>query len=129
MSGSPYGAGFNVSSGGGNQNITGSYTEGARLKLLCNPMTGNSNPYSRLNASCFALPSVGSIGLESGVNYLTGPGINNWDLSLLKEFAVKARVHFQFRVDAFNVWNYTQFSGINATLNAPDLTGACTNSH
>jgi len=77
MRGSPYGAGFNVSSGGGNQNITGSYTEGARLKLLCNPMAGNSNPYSRLSASCFALPSVGSIGLESGVNYLTGPGINN----------------------------------------------------
>ena len=72
---------------------------------------------------------MGSIGLESGVNYLTGPGINNWNLSLLKEFAVKARVHFQFRVDAFNVWNHTQFSGINATLNAPDLTGAFTNSH
>jgi hypothetical protein len=127
MTGTPYNPGFNVSSGGGSQNITGSYTEGARLKLLCNPMTGNSGPYARLNASCFALPSVGSIGLESGYNYLTGPGINNWDLSLLKEFALKERVHFQFRVDAFNVWNHTQFSGVNATLNAPNLTGAFTN--
>ena len=127
MSGSPYGAGYSVSTGGGSQNITGSYTEGARLKLLCNPMTGNTNPYTRLNASCFALPSVGSIGLESGVNYLVGPGINNWDLSLLKEFAVKERVHFQFRVDAFNVWNHAQFSGVNATLNASTLTSAFSN--
>ena len=30
-------------------------------------------------------------------------------------------------MDAFNVWNHTQFSGINATLNAPNLTGAFTN--
>jgi hypothetical protein len=127
MSGTPYNPGFSVSTGGSNQNITGSYTEGARLKLLCNPMTGSSNPYNRLNASCFALPSVGSIGLESGYDYLTGPGINNWDLSLLKEFAVKERVHFQFRVDAFNVWNHTQFSGVNATLTASTLTSAYSN--
>jgi len=128
ISGSPYGAGFNVSSGGGSQNITGSYTEGARLRLLGNPMTGNSDPYARLNASDFGLPFVGSIGLESGVNYLRGPGINNWDMAILKQFtAVKERLHFEFRVDAFNVWNHTQFSGINATLNANTLTGAYTN--
>lgn len=127
ISGSPYNPGFNISTGGGNQNITGSYTEGARLRLIGNPMTGKSDPYNRLNASDFLLPLVGSIGLESGYNYLTGPGINNWDLSLQKEFSVKERLHFQLRCDAFNVWNHTQFSGINATLNAPNLTGAYTN--
>jgi hypothetical protein len=127
INGSPYNPGFSVSTGGGNQNITGSYTEGARLKLLCNPMTGNTNPYTRLNAACFALPSVGSIGLESGYNYLTGPGINNWDLSLLKEFTIKEKVHIQLRGDAFNVWNHTQFNGINATLNASTLTSAFSN--
>ena len=127
MSGAPYNPGFSVSTGGGNQNITGSYTEGARLKLLCNPMTGNSDPYNRLNASCFALPSVGSIGLESGYDYLTGPGINNWDLSLMKEFSIKEKVHIQLRGDAFNVWNHTQFSGTNASLTASTLIGAFTN--
>ena len=90
-------------------------------------MTGNSDPYRRLSASAFALPLVGSIGLESGVNYLTGPGINNWDLSLQKEFAIKERLHFQFRCDAFNVWNHTQFSGINSSLTASTLTSAFSN--
>jgi len=127
ISGSPYGPSFSVSSGGGNQNITGSYTEGSRLRLLGNPMTGSLNPYNRLNASDFALPLVGSIGLESGVNYLTGPGINNWDLSIQKEFSIKERVHFQFRCDAFNVWNHTQFNGINSSLTASTLTSAFSN--
>ena len=67
-------------------------------------------------------PAVGSIGLESGVNYLTGPGINNWDLSLQKEFSVKERAHLQFRVDAFNAFNHTQFSGVNSTLTFASLT-------
>jgi hypothetical protein len=127
LTGGPYGPGFSVSSGGSNQNITGSYTEGARLRLLNNPMTGLSDPYRRLDPSAYALPLVGSIGLESGVNYLRGPGINNWDLSLQKEFSIKERVRMQFRCDAFNVWNHTQFNGINASLTASSLTGAFTN--
>jgi len=90
-------------------------------------MTGNLDPYNRLNAADFALPLVGSLGLESGVNYLTGPGINNWDLSLQKEFSIKERVHFQLRCDAFNVWNHTQFGGINASLTASTLTSAYSN--
>jgi len=127
ISGAPYNPGFSVSTGGGNQNITGSYTEGARLRLLGNPMTGSLDPYYRLNPADFALPLVGSLGLESGYNYLTGPGINDWDLSLVKEISVKERVHFMFRCDVFNVWNHTQFSGINASLTASTLTGAYTN--
>ncbi len=127
ISGAPYQPGFSVSSGGGNQNITGSYTEGPRLRLFGNPMTGSTDPYNRLNAADFGLPLVGSIGLESGYDYLTGPGINNWDLSLMKEFKIKERLHIQLRCDAFNVWNHTQFSGINATLAASSLTGAYTN--
>jgi Carboxypeptidase regulatory-like domain/TonB-dependent Receptor Plug Domain len=127
ISGAPYSPSFSVSSGGSSQNITGSYTEGARLRLLANPATGLADPYHRLNASAYALPLVGSLGLESGVNYLTGPGVNNWDLSLQKEFTVKERLHFLLRCDAFNVWNHTQFSGINSSLTASTLTGAFTN--
>ncbi|HXK04653.1 MAG TPA: hypothetical protein VMS37_19780, partial [Verrucomicrobiae bacterium] len=120
MSGSPYGIGYSIT-GVGSQNITGSTTEGARVFLLGNPMTGSTNPYNRLNSALVAPPIVGSIGLESGVNYLTGPGINNWDISVQKEFVVKERLRLQFRADAFNAFNHTQFSGVNATVTYPAL--------
>ena len=121
MSGTPYGLGYSIT-GVSQQNITGSSTEGARVGLLGNPSSGASYPYNLLNAAMVTPPAVGSIGLESGVNYLTGPGINNWDISLQKEFSVKERAHLQFRVDAFNAFNHTQFSGVNSTLTFASLT-------
>ncbi len=118
VTGSPFTPGFSVS-GAGNQNITGSNTEGARVGVVagCNPYTGSSDPFNRLNAACFFAPSPGSIGLESGINFLNGPSVLNFDMAIQKEFAVKERLRIQFRVDAFNVFNHTEFSGYNGTLN------------
>jgi hypothetical protein len=121
QSGSPYGIGYSIT-GVSQQNITGSTTEGARVYLLGNPMTGSNNPYNRLNAAMVAPPQVGSIGLESGVNYLVGPGVNDWDMSLQKQFTIKERLKLQLRGDAFNVFNHTQFTGVNATVNYASLT-------
>ena len=48
--------------------------------------------------------------------YLRNPGINNTDLSIFKNFYIgdpdKGR-QIQLRLEAFNVFNHTQFSGIN----------------
>jgi hypothetical protein len=103
-----------------NQVVTGSYTEGSRPVRVagCNPYTGSSSWTTYLNPACFLPPSVGSIGLESGINYLNGPGGVNFDMALQKEFAVirDGKVHFQFRADAFNVFNHTIFTGVNSGL-------------
>jgi Carboxypeptidase regulatory-like domain/TonB-dependent Receptor Plug Domain len=115
LSGSPYSIGYSITGASG-VNLTGSNTEGARPYILANPSTGSNDPYNRLNAAAVAPPQVGSIGLESGVNYMTGPGINNWDISLQKSFSIKERVKTQFRLDTFNTFNHTQFSGINSTV-------------
>jgi hypothetical protein len=115
QTGTPFGVGYSIT-GVAQQNITGSTTEGARVSLSGNPATGDSSPYNRLNASVIGAPRVGSIGLESGVNYLTGPGINDFDMSIQKQFSIKERLKMQFRADAFNVFNHTQFSGINSTV-------------
>ncbi len=118
VTGSPFTPGFSVS-GAGNQNITGSNTEGARIGVVpgCQMYTGSSDPFNRLNPACFFAPSPGSIGLESSLNFLYGPSVFNFDMALQKEFSVKERVHFQFRIDAFNVFNHTEFSGYNSGLN------------
>jgi hypothetical protein len=121
MTGSPFSPGYSITGAGG-VNLTGSNTEGARIGVVGNPNTGSDDPYNRLNAAAFTPPKVGSIGLESGVNYLTNPGINNWDMSIQKTLSIKERTRLQFRIDAFNVFNHTQFSGINSTLTFASIT-------
>ena len=46
-----------------------------------------------------------------------GPGLANYDLSVQKTFKIRERMSIELRADAFNVFNHTQFSGINSTLN------------
>src|ERR1700722_9168112 len=50
-----------------------------------------------------------------GFDAVRGPGHNNFDLSLLKNFAFTERFHLEFRAEAFNVWNHPEFEG-NANL-------------
>jgi hypothetical protein len=83
----------------------------------CNPYTGSSDPFNRLNAACFTAPMPGSNGLESGLDWLYNPGLVNFDIALLRDVTVKERYHFQFRADAFNVFNHANFTGLNTTLN------------
>jgi len=103
-----------------NQIVTGSYTEGWRPAIVpgCNPYTGSGSWTSYLNPSCFVPAQVGSKGLESGINYLHGPGGLNFDMALQKEFAVlkEGRLRIQLRADAFNVFNHTIFTGVNSSL-------------
>jgi hypothetical protein len=124
--GSPFTPIFNIS-GASSANITGNATasnnnppqEQARLAMVpgCDPYTHSGDPFNRLNAACFAAPRPGSLGLESGINSLYTPGLINFDMAVQKEFTIKERVRFQFRVDAFNVFNHANFTGLNSTLN------------
>jgi len=116
--GMPFTPGFSITSAG-SSNETGSNTEVARIGYVagCNPNTGSSDPFNRLNAACFSAPMPGSRGLESGLNWLYNPGLVNFDVALQRDISIKERVHLQFRVDAFNVFNHANFTGLNTTLN------------
>ncbi len=100
-----------------NNNITGTPDFSPRIVIIGDPKAGTSdNPYNRLNTSAFTAPSPGSIGIESRRNYLNTPGVNNFDMSLQKSISVTERAHIEVRLDAFNVFNHTQFSGVNSAL-------------
>ena len=44
-------------------------------------------------------------------NVLRGPGINNWDLSIVKNTPLGGETRsLQFRAEFFNAFNHTQFS-------------------
>ncbi|MBA3974739.1 MAG: hypothetical protein C0504_11055 [Candidatus Solibacter sp.] len=128
ISGAPQGVGFSIP-GVANQNLTGSFTEGARVRLLANPFTGanRANIFAQMNPAAFATPMVGSIGVETNPRYLYLPAINNWNLSMQKAFRIVEKHQLQFRVDTFNTLNKTQFSDFNRTINFNGINGTVTN--
>jgi hypothetical protein len=65
----------------------------------------------------FSAPActVGGTGADCygnlGFDAVTGPGRNNFDLALMKNFAFTERFRMEFRMEAFNAFNHTQFEG------------------
>jgi hypothetical protein len=76
------------------------------------PPTGASNSQSfgpaLGNAAAFAAPQGLTFG-DAGRNALNNPSRLNFDMSLLKNFRVFGERSLQLRVEAFNVFNHTQF--------------------
>ena len=58
--------------------------------------------------------------------FARGPGINNTDLALFKNFMIREKLSSQLRIEAYNVFNHTQFSGVGTTAQW-DQSGAQTN--
>jgi hypothetical protein len=67
------------------------------------------------NFANFARPAEGNLG-NLGRNTLRLPGINEWDLSLFKNFRIREGMSLQFRFETFNSFNHTQWSGVNTGL-------------
>jgi hypothetical protein len=76
------------------------------------PPVGATNPQSigpaLLNAAAFAAPTGLTFG-DAGRNFLTNPSRLNFDVALLKHFKVTEGSTMEFRAEAFNVFNHTQF--------------------
>ena len=72
------------------------------------------------NTTAFEAPAFGFFG-NAGRNILRGPGIHNWDLSLFKTFALGERAKFQFRAEAFNAFNHTNFDGVSTLFGSPNF--------
>ncbi|MFP5233419.1 MAG: carboxypeptidase regulatory-like domain-containing protein [Acidobacteriota bacterium] len=66
------------------------------------------------NTSAFAYVPAGQYrpGDES-VGSIKGPGYENWDVSLYKNMALGGDRSFQFRAEAYNVFNHVNFAGVS----------------
>ena len=70
--------------------------------------SGNFTAPIAANGYCLTGPDCyGNLGFDA----IRGPGRDNFDLSLKKAFAFTERFKLEFRADAFNAWNHTQFHG------------------
>ena len=66
------------------------------------------------NASAFRAPAVGTVG-NSARYTMRGPVINNFDIAILKNFAIREPMRLQFRCELYNAFNHTQFSSFDTT--------------
>ncbi len=64
------------------------------------------------NSDAFGAPQGLTYG-NSGRNVLTLPYRTNFDMGLFKNFAIREDIHFEFRAEAFNIFNHTQWSGVD----------------
>jgi hypothetical protein len=64
------------------------------------------------NPASFAAPAPGTWG-DLSYGAVRGPGRNNWNLALFKQFIVSEErgSRVEFRAESFNTWNHTQFGG------------------
>lgn len=54
---------------------------------------------------------------NTGRNTVTGPGINNWDLSLFKNIPLNEQMKVQFRAEFFNAFNRAEFGFPGSSIN------------
>ena len=79
---------------------------GGNVNLNGNPRNGQ--PY--FNTSLYTLNALGTPGSASRRGF-HGPGAFNFDLALLRSFALSEKKALQFRLETFNTFNHSQFFG------------------
>lgn len=80
---------------------------GGPLRLNHNPRTNGNNYF---DASTFSENALGTPGTAKR-RFFHGPGAGNFDMALAKSLTLTEQKSLLFRVEAFNVFNHTQFNG------------------
>jgi len=68
--------------------------------------------YQLFNQNAFATP-IGLTFGNAGRNSLRNPSRINFDMALFKRFVIKENIGFEFRAEAFNIFNHTEWGFIN----------------
>jgi hypothetical protein len=68
-----------------------------------------------VNPAAFTIPTVTQQGTE-GRNDISGFGLAQMDLSLVRSFPISERVKLQFRTDAFNLLNHANFTNPSGAI-------------
>jgi hypothetical protein len=119
QSGAPLGLTYSFSP---TQDITGS-TDTGRVMMVGDPNHSDHSTLAAFNVNAIAAPPIAACQVPNPPfscwgtaprNLFHGPGINSWDTSLFKNMLFwHERLRAQFRVEAYNVFNHTQFTTVN----------------
>jgi Carboxypeptidase regulatory-like domain/TonB-dependent Receptor Plug Domain len=93
---------------------------GPRPDAVCDPNTGGArNQFQWLNTACFADVPKGEVRPgNAGRGIINGPGLQRWDMAAFKNIRISESAKFQFRAEAFNVFNHTNPNAISVSLGA-----------
>jgi hypothetical protein len=91
-----------------------------RVNLVGDPKVDQRTVTRWFNTAAFAQPALGELG-NLGRNTERGPGINNLDLALFKNFELGHQVRLQFRFESFNALNHTQFQGVSTDISSTNF--------
>ena len=83
--------------------------------LLANTNPRDRQPY--FNTSLFSNEDLGHVG-NARRRFFHGPGINNFDIALLKTTKITESKELQFRFETFNAFNHAQFKNPDGEINS-----------
>jgi len=98
--------------------VSGTGERNDRPDQTGNPNSGPRTAGQFFNTAAFSIPTLGTFG-NAPRNSIIGPRFNVLDLSLNKTTRITERVSLQFRAEAFNIFNHTNFSLPNVNRNSP----------
>jgi hypothetical protein len=77
-----------------------------RPNVVASPNGKPCVPGTLFNTCAFVSDSViGTFG-DAGRNIIEGPGLQNWDISVFKNFPIREAMRFEFRAEFFNTFNH-----------------------
>jgi hypothetical protein len=103
-------------------NFLGFLTEAAQMVSDPVPSGFKQSREHWFDPAAFALPALGTIGNQRR-NSLSGPGYQNFDLGLAKDFRIKETLGLEFRSEFFNAFNHTNFGLPNTSLSNASTLG------
>ena len=93
---------------------------------ICPPLAADTKGVPLYNCGAYVETQGLTFG-NSGRNSLRNPRRVNFDMSIFKVFKPIERLNVQFRAEAFNIFNHTEWTGVNpyvSTTNFMYTTGA-----
>lgn len=110
---------LNVTQSGDVANFGGG-TGPQRPDIVGDPSQGRGQSLVRyFNVAAFRrVTRTGQIG-TSPYNAARGPGVNNFDISLLKNIRPREGMKLQFGLEAFNAFNHSQFEAVGGDITSP----------
>jgi hypothetical protein len=124
-------AGITTFASGFPSSVGFSYTDGvdrhgggdpARMWMRADPVLSRSErSFNRyFNTDAFAMPGRLEFG-DAPRDVFRLPGINNFDFSLYKNIPITERWRAQFRWEMYNIFNHTQFDGVDTSARFDSL--------